>query len=139
MQATTGGHGIGAEGGDEVLDRRARGERDDVGGRHRVALIVGDRGGDGAVGVDDLDLPAGGDEAIGQHVAGDGGSGQEHAAGAGRERLEQPLGDEPLGHEVGHDAPVGQGRRRPRPDGGDRCPHHAGVGQVGEEPLDAVG
>ena len=38
----------------------------------------------GAVGLDDVDLPAPGPQAVGQHVAGDRGPGQEHPAAAGR-------------------------------------------------------
>ena len=58
----------------------------------------------------------------------------------GRERVEQRLGHEPLGNEVGHDVALGQRGRGARPDRRDPDPAQiAGVAQRGEQPLGAVG
>ena len=91
-----------------------------------------------AVRLDDVDLPAAGPEALGQHVSGDRGPGQQHPAGAvggpGRHGVEQRLGHELLGHEVG-DHPVAA--ERVRGAAADRRDLHPaegpGVGDLGEE------
>ncbi|MBT6491270.1 MAG: NAD(P)H-binding protein [Deltaproteobacteria bacterium] len=67
---------------------------------------------DGAVGLDHVHVPAPVAQGLGQHVAGLGGSGEQHPAAAGRrvgEDLEQALGHESLGDEVGFDVARPQG------------------------------
>ena len=139
-------HRVGADRLDEAVDGGRRREGDDVGARDGGALLVGDGGGHGAVGVDDVDRPAARAQPVGQHVARHLGPREQHPPrrpGA-RQGVEQRLGDEPLGHEVGAHAAGGQHGGGGRTDG-----RHAGGAEgagvearrrasAAEQPLGAV-
>ena len=96
---------------------RGGGEGDVVGAlgrldRLRVGLLA-----DRLVEGDDVDLGAALAQRVGEHVAGLGGAGDEHAAALDLdlgERLDQRLGDEALGDDVGGDPVLGEGARRCR-------------------------
>ena len=68
-------------------------------------MVVVERLGDRLVERDDVDLRAARAQRVGQHVAALGGAGDQRALDRHvRERLDEPLGDRALGHDVGLDA-----------------------------------
>ena len=84
-------------------------ERDVVGGLDGVKLSLVERLGDRLVQRHHVDLGAALASAAGQHVAGLRRPGdQSPPDGDSGERLDQPLGDEPLGHDVGDHALLAQ-------------------------------
>ena len=134
---------LGARDLEEPGDGRRRRERHDV-GRGDLGQAIGIRlRSHGPVGVDHLDVPPLRPQAVGQHVARDLGAGQQHPPAAGRrvgERLEQRLGHEPVGHEVGLDEPLAHRGPGAGADHGDvDATEPAGVADRVEEPARAVG
>ena len=83
---------------------RGAGEGDVVGAQRGARSASASSGlGDGLVERDHVDLGAALAQRVGQHVARLGGAGDQRRASpaTSRERLDQRLGDEPLGHDVG--------------------------------------
>src|SRR5262249_30023478 len=107
----------------EIRHRRRRRERERVyaAATHPFARGGGGRRGHRWIDGEHVHVVAAVREAGGENVAGLRGPGQQHAlavGGRGREGLEQRLGDEPLGKQVGAHPAVGEGGGGARPDRG---------------------
>ncbi len=104
MHATAEGTCVDAESRDGVGDRRRRGEGDGVGCGDAAASIVGDRWRRTCGRPRRRRRPTRRRQPLGEDVASLGGTGQQDPPATGRRRregLEEPLGDEAFGHQVG--------------------------------------